>query len=225
MSPSSSGGGNEGSHPPEPIGTTSPAPRTRASKVNELGVRRGAEQAEEGQKAEDAALAPHSVPQLQPPSVSASTSSTSNFQWSHHLTAGRCFDSTPSSSSSATVAHPPLLLHPLLSLGASRILILHPPPPQPKTSRQTGGLTPAGHDARVSPTRDGSSGTDGAADRAAAPGAARTGCPHRPSPGPAARRRAGRGAPTCNSARLSECQKGEAMLGFSLIHNFDKCDD
>lgn len=87
-------GGNEGSHPPEPIGTTSRAPRTRASKVNELRMR-GEEEAEERQKAEDAALAPRSVPQLEPPSVSGSTSTKSNFQWSHHLTARRCFDSTP----------------------------------------------------------------------------------------------------------------------------------
>lgn len=53
----------------------------------------------------------------------------------------------------------------------------------------------------------------GAAECAAAPDAARTRCHHGPSPGSAARGRTGRGAPTCNSARVSECEKGEAMRG------------
>lgn len=128
MSPSSSGGGNEGSHPPEPIGTTSPAPRTRASKVNELG-RRGEERSRRRRdRAEDAALAPHSVPQLQPPSVSGFTSSTSNFQWSHHLPARRCFDSTPTS---ATVAHPPPPIPSPSSLARSIPYTVPFPPPTP----------------------------------------------------------------------------------------------
>ena len=123
----------------------------------------------------------------------------------------------------ATFAHPPPPFHPLLSPSSIPCtdLCTHPP----ATSRQTGGPTPAGHDARVSPTRDGS-GMDGAAERAAALDAARTGSHHGPSPGSAARGRTGRGAPTCNSARLSECEKGEATLGalLFLIHNFDKRD-
>lgn len=86
---------------------------------------------------------------------------------------------------------------------------LSTPHPRP-TNRQTGGLTAAGHDARVSPTRD-SGGMDGAAECAAALDAARTRCHHGPSPGSAARGRTGRGAPTCNSARVSECKKGEEM--------------
>lgn len=60
---------------------------------------------------------------------------------------------------------------------------------------------------------------DGAAERAAALDAARTGCHHGPSPGSAARRRAGPGAPTCNSARVSECKKGEAMFGSLFFSN------
>lgn len=55
---------------------------------------------------------------------------------------------------------------------------------------------------------------DGAAERAAALDAARTRCHHGPSPGSAARGRTGRGAPTCNSARVSECKKGEATRGW-----------
>lgn len=41
VSPSSSGGGSNGTHPPEPIGTTSRAETTRARKVNELQMRGG----------------------------------------------------------------------------------------------------------------------------------------------------------------------------------------
>lgn len=41
VSPSASGRGNNGTHPPEPIGTTSRAETTRASKVNELQMRGG----------------------------------------------------------------------------------------------------------------------------------------------------------------------------------------
>lgn len=227
VSPSSSGGGNAGSHPPEPIGTTSPAPRTRASKVNELG-RKGDERSRRRRdRAEDAALAPHSVPQLQPPSVSGSTSSTSNFQWSHHLPARRCFDSTPTS---ATVAHPPPPNPSPSSLARSIPYTVPfppypPPPPPPTQDEQADGRTDA------SRTRCAGLPDTGRQQRdwwCCWPRCCSGRSPHRVSPPTiswsscAATRRTRRTNLQLSTAFRVPERWGDARI--FLIHNFNKCD-
>lgn len=164
---------------------------------------------EERQKAKDAgciqSAQPSPLPALDRKSICASVKL--NFHWSHQLKKRekkreRCVNPT---------------LHILLFF--LLLFLLLPPPARSirrtdftPTGGQTRGQTQARHDARISPSWD-SCGGSSAFERAAVCSGGCGGGLDGASSGPAARGRTGRGAPTCCTTWVPECEEGR-MLGY-----------
>lgn len=212
MSPSSSGGGSGGTHPLEPIGTTSRAESTRASKVKWITDERRRRRRRRKDRKLRMQVWLHTTYSLTTRTTHQERQHLGEIQLTLVFSAADgedmrpqklWFDPFTSFSSSSPSSY--------LERGASRTLIFFFSP----TGRQTGGLTQARHDVRIFPTWD-SRGIHSAAERATA---CDTGCRRSlngPSSCSVAWGRTGWGAPTCHTPWVPECPKGRDAWIFQL---------